>query len=550
MAVFRMLSRKDLLYVLALLLFSLLVTQIKLSQPSLHSAAFLFSDESHNFLVADALLKGAVLYKDVFYQYGYIPAYLYAGIAWLFGNSISTYLHLIQLLSAISIVAIYFLLRSVTSSANAFLITLLAILPQAIAPGAIAAGFTNSPYRTLEIILIAVCSLLWSSHYKQNLRWALLLGVCLGLWQGVKFGGAFVCGAAILLVDIYCLWGKSFARQTMKEWLMNRMVTLLGFLLIQLLWILISYSLLPKEIAKDVLLPLYMVDNYAGAVSSGDRYPSYISLRYFFSVQFVPLIGALGAIIFMVGNLGGLGRRESNPSESRAEYSRLLVPAMFFVLGSFIYFKQVWLYYAYAWTLTLGGFYLFNTQKRFLRSAVVVVWLLAFAAFCKNSLFISADPSLVELELPNKEKLWVTPTTQRRITALNQIISNRTSSSSIGRTTDAPPVVVFYSLGAGMHSFFNVPYKGRHYWFMPGFVRPYDEESMVKNLDATDYWVVLNDSDNVSADIDTWDGFIISPLNPILREQISRRLREPIRVDPHCVVFPIKDKSEADRNDN
>ncbi|MCS6977484.1 MAG: hypothetical protein NZM31_10820, partial [Gemmatales bacterium] len=52
----------------------------------LFTADFLFGDHGVNLLVADTILTGGKLYEDVAYPYGWMPAYLYAGAAGLFGN--------------------------------------------------------------------------------------------------------------------------------------------------------------------------------------------------------------------------------------------------------------------------------------------------------------------------------------------------------------------------------------------------------------------------------------------------------------------------------
>jgi hypothetical protein len=52
-------------------------------------------DAGNNLLVADSLLSGHWLYRDVFYQYGPLAAYVYTAVAFLFGNTPTAYLGLL-----------------------------------------------------------------------------------------------------------------------------------------------------------------------------------------------------------------------------------------------------------------------------------------------------------------------------------------------------------------------------------------------------------------------------------------------------------------------
>jgi hypothetical protein len=532
------------LRILCLLASLLIITQIELTRHSLYSLAYLFSDESHNFLVADALLRGRILYKDIFYPYGYLPAYGYALAALIFKNSIGTYLHFLQGMSILSVVAIYAMLRSCVDGNKALLATLLAIVPQTIIPGSFSAGITGNTYHPIEMGITALCVLLWRPVGAQTIRRAFMLGVLLGLWQGVKFGGALVFGLAIILSEIMYLSTKHFNGPLIREWLIKSLTVLSGFLLIQGVWCIIAFATLEPQMARDVLFPSYMLESYQGALASiVDRYPHFISWRYFLSVQAVPIIGLAGAIWFIVSKAFYTIKHSAPDSDNTSTDNcyRLLILPVFYGLGCFIYFKQVWLYYAYAWTLTAGGIYLLNDTRKILRLLVISIWVLGFAALCKNSLLKPQEPGLVSLPLMNGEKLWVKDKEREKV---DQLINLLRSDNQQVDASQEPQAIVFYPLGAGMHVFYGIPQQGRHYWFVPGFVRPYDEDALIKNLDHTKYWVILSDDPNraVTNNPETWDNFKIKPLSLSLRARLSERLGEPIKVDDLTYVFPVKAK--------
>lgn len=532
------------LRVLFLLASLFIITQIKLSQPSLYSEAYLFSDESHNFLVAEALLQGKVLYKDVVYVYGYLSAYSYSLAALIFGNSINTYLHFLQAMSILSVVAIYAMLRSCVSGGKALLTTLVGVVPQTIIPGSLSAGVTGNTYHPLEIGITAVSVLLWRPVGTQSAWRAFALGLSLGLWQGVKFGAALLFGLAIILAEIIYLSTKGFKKSLMRDWLSKSLIVLSGFLLIQGVWCVIALVSLSPEMARDVLFPSYMLEQYEGTVPVSARYPHFISWRYFLSVQAVPLVGLAGAI-WLIVNKAILSSRCSPPNNNPSDNCyRFLILPIFYAIGCFVFFKQAWLYYSYAWTLTVCGVYLLNDAKRVGRFIVISVWLLGFAAFCKNGLFKPQEPDLISLALPNGEKLWVKDKTRERVDRLINLlrVDDLRADASLAQE---PQAVIFYPMGAGMHVFYSIPRQGRHYWFLPGFVRPYDEEALIEGLDRTKHWVVLADDANqvITNNPETWDNFKIKPFSPSLRARIAERLRDPIKVDDLAYVFPVKDKS-------
>jgi 4-amino-4-deoxy-L-arabinose transferase-like glycosyltransferase len=192
-----------------------LSTAVIIRRPDLVMGAdVLFQDAGHNLLVADRMLSGASLYSDVFYPYGPVSAYLYALGASLFGNTPTVYLCLLAGISAANICLAYWLIRRAADRKTAVLIgiAMLAVLP---IPGAIAGAFTSSPFLVLERTLLLLVALSWRPPAMRGLAPSLAIGIALGLWQGVKFGGAVVAGAAVMLLILsvaIAVWGRQSNR--------------------------------------------------------------------------------------------------------------------------------------------------------------------------------------------------------------------------------------------------------------------------------------------------------------------------------------------------
>src|SRR5439155_22231208 len=75
----------------------------------------LFQDSGSNYLIADALRHGQVLYRDVAYPYGPLPISLYTAFTLIFGNNQLTYLLFFRLFHVLFGVLLYLALRPVVS---------------------------------------------------------------------------------------------------------------------------------------------------------------------------------------------------------------------------------------------------------------------------------------------------------------------------------------------------------------------------------------------------------------------------------------------------
>ena len=525
------LTFRDLGFAVLLIGLTLVFVELKLAQKASYSSSFLIGEESQNFIVADRLLSGGLLYRDTASPYGYIPAYSYALLARVFRNRIATYYSYFKFLDSIIVLLLYGLSRRVLSPLAAFLWTLFAFIPQVIAP--------SFP---LEKILLLSAALLWKGPLHQGWTNSVLIGICLGLLQGVKFGGGVVAGLAIALIEFLFLFKRGFSKAAWMTFFKTGAAILLGFSIVEVVWIILAYLTLPFFIAHDVIWPSYMLKNYAGFASTV-RWPRWIGVRYFLGVQAVPLLGLAGACWLARDQFRSRSVSSARASDfsmnGTAYLGGVLFLPLFYVLGCLVYFKQFWHFNLYSWTLVIGACFLLIQRVRVIGLVTVIICILSFAAFVRASLLKPDDPSLVRLALANGEQLWVTGPEYLRFRG----VLNTVNDSSNAQT--ALPVV-FYPIGAGFHTFFNIPQEGRSYYFAPGLIRPYDSRELISLAEHAAYWVVFltSPSNSLSNDPADWNdkgGFAVQALDETTRTEIMKHMSNPRKIDSQCWIFSTVD---------
>ena len=528
----------DWVFLLLVMLLTALFVHWRSTQEILSSDNFLHEDESVGMLVTDVLLHGGTLYKDIAYPYGYIPAYLHVAAARAFGHTVATYLGVFLPISVAVLGMLYVLLRRVLRPWTAFLFTAGVMIPQTISPGAMNGdGISNLAYPLEKIPLVAV-ALLWREPRRQLWWRALLLGICLGGMQGIKFGTGIVLGMALALVELFSWYRSGADIETGRIVLRNNLAVLGGFLLVQSVWVGLALASLPRAIAHDVLWPTYMYANYAAF--KNQHYPGWYGRDFFVCVEMIPLLG-------IVGSLWWLGKRLSRrrtpvpPAPGAVELQNgggILILLVFYVLASFILFKGNWHFFSFAWVPVLGGVYLLLQPVRAVRRAVVVLWGAGLGRFLLIY-FLPATPLLFPVQLDDGERLWVSAASRHEIT---NVLAAARAPMPAGPGAGKMPPVVFYPLGAGYHVFFHVPRQGRNTWYAPGLVRPYDE-ARIAELARTARWVVRPyhpPEGPITPDPATWDRTDYLQrftFDGPLRGEIQSRLRLEREIDGTSWVF-------------
>jgi hypothetical protein len=148
-----------------------------------------------------------------------------------------------------------------------------------------------------------------------------------------------------------------------------------------------------------------------------------------------------------------------------------------------------------------------------------------------------ATAELKPVTFQNGETLWLDATWQARVDVLSQRLAEQCGPP--GRSSKA---IMGLVSGGGLAHYFGYPVLTRHSWFMPGFVRPYDEDAIRASLPQTGALVVfLNQPvpEPLPPNVNRWAlGRIFSDS---LAAEIPRHFEDAIKVDATCWFLPARD---------
>jgi hypothetical protein len=517
---------------------TVLSTAALLRRPDLSvTSGYLFGDQSLNLLVADELLAGRVLYRDIHSQYGPLPAYLHTGFAAVFGNTPVVFLSFHQVLSLVGLVLLTCLVRRATGAATTCFVVIVGLLPIFLTPGALLGAYTSSAYIPVERLCLIGLALAWVPPARRGPWSAAALGVILGAWQGVKFGGAFYAGLALLLTDSLAL---ALARPpSLRPWLTSLAITGASFIAVETCWAVLAFSCLPGPIAVDALWPQYMLVQYASLQAS--PLPEWNGWRYFVGQQLTPLTGVLlGFTALAACVVVALRRRPPGGSEVIPLTSlRLFIPLLFFALGFIGYFRHAHLPLQYAWAGCLAGALVVDRLPRPAWLLLGLCWLPGLWLVVRADLISGPSQELHAVTMPTGDRLFLTDEEDSLVSGIRDELARVESEERTPRDG-----VLFYPGGAGMHHFFGIPRKGRHAWYLAGFVRPYEEADFIRGLDAEYAFVFVSDRPIADPSADPGEllnAFFARPVfSAPVCDALRAHLHNPVRVGPRCLVYRVR----------
>ena len=411
---------------IALFLFFLVAigwSSLPFFRPGLLSGeTFLFHDNSYALFTADQLLAGKLLFRDVFYQYGAATAYVHAGWAALFGNTILSYWHLAQLLTCIGAIQLWILLRRSLSPWQALAFGTIVLFPSFLVPGGSVGGLGASVYVGLERICLLSIALIWRPPASRTFAAALGIGLLLGTMQLIKFGGAFVAGGSLVVIDLLALsYGGGEAKRWF-HWLKISLATLLGFVAVEGSFCALLYLLLPAPLASEVLWPSWMVQNYAAYSHKSVAFLHWFNLNYFLGAQLPPVAAAMIGLAF-IGRL--LFKRGAIQQEERASVLFLAGPALFllifFALALMVYLPHMWVAMPYAWMILLPAAFFLREKTLALLWIFLLACVPAFLLSVKDLIHVPKTDALREVHLAN-DTLWLSAETENRVTQLRHVL--------------------------------------------------------------------------------------------------------------------------------
>lgn len=314
---------------------------------------FLTHDLANQLYLNDQLMAGKRLYVDVFSQYGPASAKANALAGSLFGNTARNFMLLQGCFAVVCVLQAFSLLRRHAEAWWAVLFSIVALLPW-IPSTAGGPGAYLQPYGGLERIVLLAIALTWRPLTERSKLRNLVLGLLLGCLPWIKFGGAFIAGAALLVADVIVLIQRRELWLNRAKTIITALASILGgFLIGQGPLVIYAVLTLPGPVAKDVLWPLFMLGNYSGYVTSDIRFLHWQNRGYFLGAQ-LPIVAAISVACFLVRRLLAGARPTAHDDSSSARQRSaggFLFLLFFWLIGLAGYLAHVWLIMGYAWLL-------------------------------------------------------------------------------------------------------------------------------------------------------------------------------------------------------
>ena len=496
------------------------------------ASRFILGDQGSYLYAIGRWQAGEALYRDFAWQYGPLALGWYRIGAAVGGNTPLTLVVVSSLTFAVAWVLVARLLvRGAGWKWGGFLAVTIS-LPVMSASGAFA---QNGPHGAVEMLLLTGCA--WSLAAEGNRRWQpWQLGVLAGLLHWVRFGPQIAALAAILLI---MAWQSRSEAGNGRDWLRRmtdfawRLGAAYGLTIAPLLiWILTT---LPLPAACDQLWPSYMIACYAATFPN--RWPQITSVQ---EVLVIWLPAAIG-VGLMLHRLVTGGKRAGSPDpapRSGAVAGLLFLPLHYLICFVVIFrsdnpiFGHLWL----AWPgLALAA----GVRSRIGRAVCMVLVLPAVGGnLAGNWDLIKEERAyrLYPLALPNGQQLWFYDAEARHFAKLQQALA----------PTPRPRRLALMLTGGGIHHFFGTQRVGREWWFLPEFIRPWEEAAEAKALLQHDLILV---ADRYRAD--HWEGTspaavnVWLPLPRAVTEALQGHLRNARNFEGIGVLVEVQPKDAA-----
>lgn len=442
--------------------------------------AFLYGEPGLSLYLAEVVLKGEKLYRDLSVPYGPLPIHLHAGLAWFLGNTPSTYLIYCLVLGALHAALAYILLRMSVRRSTAFVISIL-LTPVFVGVGKIQGrGPFVFAYSPVEACLVVASYIVWQPVPRRSAGRSLLLGLVAGCMQWSKFGTAFFVIASIAAVDALAVLVSRADRRTRLRWCGRLCLVFLGIAAVESCRVVHALMTLPVPIALEVIWPSYTLAHYQAMPESASLW--YWRGWTYFVFQQLPI--PVGLVLGFLG-LGVASARllkSANAQESEAVFAdrleefRILLPAIFYVLGSLLLFGHVHLFEKYAWCLGLAAAYILDRWPPLVRSGVLLAWTPSLVLVLKL-VFLNPIPSdQIMVEIPRGDRLYMNAQAYEEYQAIG------TELERAGLDEPGSPPVPTLPRVSGLHLLHDVPWGLRSACILPEYLRPIDHDEIAQTL--------------------------------------------------------------------
>lgn len=512
---------------------------------------FVYAEPGQNLFLVDRLLAGEVLYRDVFSQYGALPLYALAFSAAWFGNTAAHYLGFTQALSIAGSLLVFELLsRTLGSKLRAAGWTCVVVFPMFLMPGSLVDS-GGSIYPSWERLLFLSIALVWRPPRERRALRGLALGMLIGSFQWMKFGTAAIVLAALVATDLLFLTREyRFRWAERRAWIRHFLPLFGGCLLVELSQALLLFALLPGEKAIDVLWPAYMVGSYKAVADPMNSFWHWYSVGYFAVAQ-LPFI-ACAALATLAGAgafLPRIVRQIAFQTEPRVSSASVFFTLSFALAVGSGFLPHRWTIFPWVWLCGVAGASAFFQARRSLQIVVTLALLPAFLASARDRIGVPGQRGLegrVALSTPTGETLCGEPSEVRRVDAIVAAVA-----ALSGGSANEQAISVFPLRSGWEHYFGFAHHGGRHAWFVPGFVRPDEETTVLRSIRASRALVLCAYGEPlppvVTSDPETW-GRVCNPrFSAATQRALASMLGDPMRIDEKAVVFPIR-QDQALRN--
>ncbi len=418
----------------------------------LRGSYFVYSDGGQYLWVVDQLDRGRRLYAEVHWYYGIIPLWCYRAWAACLGNSAATYcLCTFTVMAANAGLACWWLSRlmSLRWAVGGVVLTLM--------PWLIRNSVANIhvPWEVTSLLLLA-CA--WQPLAVRTASRQILLGALLVMMVMIKVPLMLAGGFALFATDVVNAWGPgtpklSLAAFVRRYWI--SVVTAVIGLALYLGWI--RWMAGDAGVWFDTAFPLYMTTAYAAI---GDPPPWHWQGVPFLLFNQLPQILALAGAAISV--IWVLARKQSHTERWVAQGGLIL--SLAFLCGPLSVIRQAVHVGQYYWLGSVGLAVCLPLFSSRVRWAFVAVLLLVASAVPYKLIL---QPKVAELRpLENGQQLWLTEAEWSQWNALMKGWKTH--------RTEAKPSVLVFEIGAGSYFYGQIPQPFRHYYYYPGFLRPYD----------------------------------------------------------------------------
>jgi hypothetical protein len=467
-------------------------------------------DQGSMLFAVERVLQGESLYSQLAWQYGPCALMWYEAWAGLLGNTPMTLAVASGAATGLAWIGWVALAAKATGRWAAWLGGTLLFLP-AMTPSCWL-GINDGPHSAVVALVLSMVA--WATYgacARNEKRWLLLLGASLGLMQLVKFGPHAVAGVAAALLVVVCRWrerGEKIFPATRRTLLWM----LAGFALVEIPLVATLALQLPWPLAQEQLWPRHILAAYSAMFH--ERLPRFGSWREALGLPLLAIVA-----LALTGWCLSRKRKATSETGSIATSYALAFSGLYFLLAFPILMRSDYAVLAGLW-LPLPALALAGSGALWLRRTTGLLMLPA-AFLNVTSLHMTwvheRDWKALPLALPNGQLLWFREKEAAQFGTLRTHIEKAFAAKPSG----AARRMVVFGAGGGVRFFFNTSRIGRHWWYLAEFVRPWEQQKVLEDLQRHELLLAVVELPNASsAVVSIW-----TPLRPDLATVFLSRLR-------------------------